>query len=749
MFDDALRDLREYLERVEQLDARYRAGEIHAYTPEALRETDRPLEELVRTCLPSSYAALEAARHGLFYALPVAFDPAQSIGCLLATADRDERGEPYRFLDMGAQIATRAFGENEPRLVEALLRDLPYAVNRYAHSEYQTLLSLRLKAALDRIAPPGTPRHFVVNTGAEAVENAIKAALLHRVVGSGQKDGGVIVSFDGAFHGRTLGALAVTHRRKARTGFPTFEWPQIIFPVEAPGAPAASARREERSLRQLYDLLTSGRGAGLPRDREAFRRELDAIDAYLAGPPGGAAEVAAERRAALAPELRAAARRVAAVLVEPIQGEGGVRQASARFFQRLRLLTRIFDVALIFDEVQTGFGSSGRLWAHEHFELPLPPDIVTWAKKAQNGVLFASDEFATFFQEEKKFNTTWEGDSTGMLRLLALIERLDLEEVKRTGAAARERLDALARESKGWIRAPRGAGVMLGFDLARADVRDQVRDRAFRRGLILLPAGERTLRFYPRHDTPPAVLDEAIALLRDALEDVRGRDALVTPGPRVRVGDSEVPLSGVEVVELDAAAFATLRPAVMAVEMERYGSLADYPPEVLRAGLRPLLQFPAEALEACLSRPRALGIALRDGVSGRLVAYAVGSPLENHDEEGVADDPHLGEHTTFYLQAMATAPSVQNRAELECHLLERLRERVLAAGFDHLSTLIEDEVRRSGPPWLRDAELLLTLENHLHSGRCFVYLQASLAPPQQAAAPSGDSGSALAPGTAG
>jgi 4-aminobutyrate aminotransferase-like enzyme len=726
MFDEALRAAKDYLARVGRLQERYRSGDVHVHAPEALRRRDRPIEELARTWLPRSHAALEAARRGLFFSLPVAFDPAESVGCFLASVDRDERGEPYRFLDLGAQIATRAFGENEPWVIEAVLRDLPCVVNRYAHSEYQTSLSLRLKAALDRIAPRGTPRHFVVNTGAEAVENAIKAVLLQRVLVTGQKDGGVIVSFDGAFHGRTLGALAVTHRRKARVGFPTFEWPQATFPVEEPRSPAASARREERSLRQIFDLLSAGRG--VPRDREAFRRELEAIDAFLAR-PDDLQEFLAARRAAIAPEVARGARRVAAVLVEPIQGEGGVRMASARFFRRLRLLTKVFDVALIFDEVQTGFGSTGRMWAHEHFDLPVPPDVVTWAKKAQNGVLFVSDELATFFQEEKKFNTTWEGDSTGMVRLLAMIERIDLEEVQRTGAAARERLAALARDTSGFIQNLRGAGVMLGFDLPRADVRDLVLDRAFRRGLILLPAGERTLRFYPRHDTPPVVLDEAIAILHSAIEDVCGSSAEVTPGPRVRIGDLECPLAGVQVVDLEPGTFADLRPAIMAVEIERYGSLADYPSDVLRAGSRPLLQYPAEALEATIANPGAVGIALRDSVSERIIAYALGSPLENYDEEGVADDPHLGEHSTFYLQAVAVSPSVRNHVEIESYLFEALRPRVAARGFRYLSTLIEDEILRRGPAWLGSAEVLRTIENHLRTGKRLVYAHAVLPEP--------------------
>src|SRR6478672_10565831 len=199
---------------------------IRARTPEALKDLDCPIEECIGVCFPRSHALLEAASHSLFYSLPVAFDPALGTGCYLATVDLNERNQPWRFIDMGAQIATRAFGENDPDLVRVIQAGLPALVNRYAHSEYQTVISLRFKAALNRLAPRGTPRHFVVNTGAEAVENAIKAALLVRARIAGMQAGGAIVSFEGAFHGRTLGALAVTHRKKARLGFPSFDWPQ-------------------------------------------------------------------------------------------------------------------------------------------------------------------------------------------------------------------------------------------------------------------------------------------------------------------------------------------------------------------------------------------------------------------------------------------------------------------------------------------------------------------------------------------
>lgn len=728
VFRDSLARAQATLRRIEELDAEYRAGRIHVHVPEALLDGARPLDELTQQLFSASHAAFEAAARGLFFALPVAFDPAESIGPYLGVTDRDAEGRPYRFLDMGALIATHAFGENEPVLVRAVLESLPFAAARYAHSEYQTVLSLRLKAALSRVAPLGTPRHFVCNTGAEAVENAIKAVLLNRVKTSDNADGGFVVSFEGAFHGRTLGSLAVTHRKKARLGFPTFDWPHIPFPVEDSGAPKETLRREERSLKQLWDLLVSGRLPHADKSKDTFRREMDALDEFLSGPGGDASAFIAAQRANLTADVIARSRRVAAVLIEPIQGEGGVRMASARFMRKLRLLTRIYDVPLVFDEVQTGWGATGRMWAHELFDLPSPPDLVTWAKKAQNGVLFVSEELATFFQEEKKFNTTWEGDSVGMVRLLALIDKLDLDQVQRTGELARRGLEALARERREILRHVRGAGVMLGFDVVRADLRDALLERAFRRGLILLGAGERTLRWYPRYDMEPIALEEALGLLRAAVEDVvGGRVTGDAATPKIRVGTLSIPVDTIEIVDLTPATFDAVKQQIAAVEQERYGS-AEYPPDVLRAGRRPLLQYPLETLETTMANHRAIGVAVRDRVSGRVVAYALGSALENHDEEGVSSDPRFGENDTFYLQAIATLPSVQNDVEITNLLLDTIRGRAAAAGFAYVSTLIEERTREVGPAWLRDAAVLVRIENYLGSGIPFAYTQAVLTP---------------------
>src|SRR6267142_5800447 len=115
----------EFLDRVTRLNAQYRAGEIRAHVPDALQDGERSLEELVERHLPASHAAFQAASRSLFFSLPVAFDPAQAVGPYLAIVDRDPSGQPYRFLDMGALIATQGFGENDPGVVRAVLESLP------------------------------------------------------------------------------------------------------------------------------------------------------------------------------------------------------------------------------------------------------------------------------------------------------------------------------------------------------------------------------------------------------------------------------------------------------------------------------------------------------------------------------------------------------------------------------------------------------------------------------------------------
>jgi len=159
----------------------------------------------------------------------------------------------------------------------------------------------------------------------------------------------------------------------------------------------------------------------------------------------------------------------------------------------------------------------------------------------------------------------------------------------------------------------------------------------------LLPAGERTLRVYPRYDTEPYAIEEAVAILRSAVKDLLAGDTVTALGPEMRIGaPCDVPLTTLEIFDLAGEGLPARRAAIMAVEIGRYGGVAQYPADVLKAGARPLLQYPVEALEATMQNPRAIGLALHDSISTKIIAYAVGSPLENYDEEGVSLDPSYG-----------------------------------------------------------------------------------------------------------
>ncbi len=178
-------------------------------------------------------------------------------------------------------------------------------------------------------------------------------------------------------------------------------------------------------------------------------------------------------------------------------------------------------------------------------------------------------------------------------------------------------------------------------------------------------------------------------------------------------------------MDVTPANFDACKRQILAVEQERYGAATAPAAEARPAGgrrcsfrsTRSKRPWPIRARSAWPS-----ATACRGDIS----PTRSGSALENHDEEGVGSDPHFGENNTFYLHAAATLPAVQNAAEIENFLLESLRERVVAAGFEYLSSLIEEKLVETGPPWLRRAAILDRIDNYLGSGMQFVYLHAAL-----------------------
>jgi hypothetical protein len=199
---------------------------------------------------------------------------------------------------------------------------------------------------------------------------------------------------------------------------------------------------------------------------------------------------------------------------------------------------------------------------------------------------------------------------------------------------------------------------------------------------VLLQAGERSVRFYPRYDTEPSAIDEALAILRLAIEDLWADAPRATwrPPSKIRVGTLAIPLDTVEMVDVTRPIRDALKQQILEVEQERYGPAAR---------TRRCAAIGAAAAAAVSARdagsddcePGAIGVVLRDRVSGRIVGYALGSALENHDEEGVSSDPRFGENDAFYLQAMAMLPTVQNAGSSNSICSTRCASALIAAGY--------------------------------------------------------------------
>jgi 4-aminobutyrate aminotransferase len=356
-----------------------------------------------------------------------------------------------RFLDFSAGIAVVATGHCHPRVVAAIREQAGRLIHMSGtdfYYENMVRLAERLAATL-----PGERRVYFGNSGAEAVEAAIKLA---RYATGRHK----LIAFLGAFHGRTLGALSLTASKAVqRRGF----GPLLPGVHHVP----------------YPDRYRQGEGAG--------RASIEAIERLF--------------RTILPPE------EVAAIVVEPVQGEGGYLVPPDGFLQDLETLAKAHGILLVFDEVQSGMGRTGRMWAWEHSGVA--PDILTTAKGIASGLplgaMIARAELMHWKPGAQA--STFGGNPVAVaaaLETLDLLEEGLIENAARVGAHMMERL----RE---WpARIPtvgdvRGRGLMIAIELVRdratreraPELRDAVVSRAFERGLLVLGAGENAIRLCP------------------------------------------------------------------------------------------------------------------------------------------------------------------------------------------------------------------------------------------------------------
>ena len=313
-------------------------------------------------------------------------------------------------------------------------------------------------------------RIFLSNSGAEAVENAIKICY----AGGGHR----AFTFDGAFHGRTLGALSL-NRSKAvhRTGYP-----------EVPGVVALPYPSTDEEYETNW--RTDGPGGNVLADK--LHPERGVID----------------------PD------EVAYVILEPIQGEGGYRPAHPAFARDLETLRHRYDLRVVADEIQSGLGRTGELWAVDHLELT--PDVITSAKGLRVGATISRSD--VFPEEESRISSTWgAGDIVGALQgalTLEVLQETDvLSNVRDRGEDLRARLEDEV-DARPELLEVRGRGLMLAVEFDTKTRRDDVLEAAFRRGLLTLGCGYKTLRLLPPLDVTAREIDLGMELLCEAIDEV-------------------------------------------------------------------------------------------------------------------------------------------------------------------------------------------------------------------------------------
>lgn len=380
-----------------------------------------------------------------------------------------------RFLDFAAGIAVCATGHAHLEVVSAVRE----AAGEFLHisSDYWHERMVALAERLARLAPMGEPAmSFLCQSGTEAVEGAIKLA---RYVTGRQR----FIGFLGGFHGRTMGALAFTSSKYTQQkGFPPTMPGVVHVPFPNPYRPLFAGSDQGRAVLDYIRML--------------FERNVPASE-------------------------------VAAIVVEPIQGEGGYLVPPLGFLSGLRALCDEHGILLVLDEVQTGIGRTGRMFACEHEGVS--PDIMTLAKGLGSGLPIGA------VVAKKRLMQQWKRGAHGNtyggnpITCAAAIATLDLVERQyaANAAAVGEYFMARLREfacDYPCIGDLRGRGLMIGMELVEPDgspassLCDALITRAFHNGLLLLSCGVSTVRFMPPLSVSRAEVDEAMPLLRAALD---------------------------------------------------------------------------------------------------------------------------------------------------------------------------------------------------------------------------------------
>jgi 4-aminobutyrate aminotransferase len=420
----------------------------------------------------------QAVTPSLTHIYPLAVQRAQ--GTMVEDVDGN------RFLDCAAGIAVCATGHCHPRVVQAI-HDQASQLIHICASDFYDPVYIALAERLSALAPgPAPKRTFLSNSGAEAVEAAFKLARYH----TGRPS---VMTFFGAFHGRTMGAISLTASKSLyHDGF-------------GPLVPGVTHVPYAYCYRCHYNLTFP----------ECDLACVDAIeDLWFSR--------------SIPPE------QVAAIFVEPVQGEGGYIVPPPGWLQKLRALCDRYGILLVADEVQSGMGRTGRMFAVEHWSVT--PDIVCLAKALGSGMpvsaMIAREGVMDW--PPGAHGSTFGGNPVCCAAAQATLDVIAgeglMENATQLGQKLRSELDNLAAESR-LIGDVRGLGLMVGVELvkdkgtkARAkEAAHEVVQGCFRRGLLLLPCGPNSIRFAPPLTITAAEIDTALAIFADALAEVESR----------------------------------------------------------------------------------------------------------------------------------------------------------------------------------------------------------------------------------
>lgn len=391
-------------------------------------------------------------------------------------------------LDFATCYASSPVGYNHPELLEPGFQEkLAYvAINKVTNSNFYTTEMAEFVDTFSRIAIPGyLPYLFLIEGGGPAVDNALKVAFDWKI----RKEKGLggwpratqVIYFDQAFHGRTGYALSVTRTLDPRKTkyFPRFGWMRVQNPKAR--FPLNSANLREIEIAEGMSLSYINHTSTMYR--------------------------------------------IAAIIIEPIQGEGGDNHFRKEFLQALRKIADEIEALLIFDEIQTGVGLTGKMWAHEHFGVE--PDIMIFGKKTQVcGVLCGQriDEAENnVFHESSRINSTWGGNLVDMVRCQKYLEIIEeeslIDNAAKVGIYLLKYLQGL-QDHYHIIDNARGRGLMAAFDLPSTDIRDKVIKVAYNKGLMILGCGEKSIRFRPPLNVSTDEIDKGIAILEESI--IRG-----------------------------------------------------------------------------------------------------------------------------------------------------------------------------------------------------------------------------------